>query len=300
MNVLALTLKTRFLTMASFVINIACCSTPTSELGLRKESMLIASTVVLGELFGHTIEAYRKTAYVQAWSHLVQIRVDAELHVTGWNDRAAALIGISDDALGRDLVEFFVPATHRAAARESLGQAIRGEIMMSELSFCANGGEYLTLLMSMTLHEMGDTLQGLHLVAQDITESKAVQARQDLGWIAYQHENEAELAKMKHARIQLATLLASEKALISQLQHEEKNSHQAQELDAERIAEMLTDIEARLLPQAREGTSSRTFSRVYSVLRDMANRARRSQQQAHSHIMLRQVRSTEQCYRVGR
>ena len=91
-------------------------------------------------------------------------------------------------------------------------------------------------------------------------------------------------------------------------QHEEKNTNQAQELDASRVAQMVDELEARLREQrdvvhehqpgwvdfySAHADASRTLQQMRAVVGDVVERAREAQQQSHSRIMLRQLARDE-------
>ena len=98
--------------------------------------------------------------------------------------------------------------------------------------------------------------------------------------------------------------LEKDRQLISTLQHEEKNAHQAQELDADRVSAMLLELESKLCKQrdiaheyhpdwvdfySAHLDSCRTLKQAHVVLGDIVDRAQSAQRQAHNRIMLRQL-----------
>ena len=99
-----------------------------------------------------------------------------------------------------------------------------------------------------------------------------------------------------------------DRKVAARLQHEEKNAHQAQELDAERAARLLAELEAKLRAQrdiaheyhpdwvdfySAHADSCRSLATADGVLRDMAARAREAQHATHRRVMLRQLARDE-------
>jgi CheY-like chemotaxis protein len=106
----------------------------------------------------------------------------------------------------------------------------------------------------------------------------------------------------------LRAVIARSRELISSLQHEEKNAHQAQEDDATRTVEILGTIERRLTDQRDIAVeyhpdwsdflsgyrlSVESLNQAQHVVKDIVVRAKRSQHESHTRIMLRQIARNE-------
>ena len=96
--------------------------------------------------------------------------------------------------------------------------------------------------------------------------------------------------------------LEKDRELASTLQHEDKNAHQSQELDAERVVKIVAELEEKLRVQrdiaheyhpdwvdfySAHADSCRTLRQADGILHDMVDRAREAQHEAHKRIMIR-------------